>query len=122
MLHGTLELMGLVLETMAGLILGLSFLFPHTLTRWQAFKKGLIESGKIFIGVFPITLLAAFIESFITRLGNTGFQNIPLYISVLLIMILIASWVFIIYYFFIYSKKLSQKVPLEEYLKSTPDL
>lgn len=122
MLHGTLELMGLVLETMAGLILGLSFLFPHTLTRWQSFKKGLMESGKIFIGTFPITLLAAFIESYITRLGNTGFKNTPLIITILLLLILVASWVFIVYYFFIYSKKLTQKVPLEEYLKSKHEI
>lgn len=122
MLHGTLELMGLVLETMAGLILGLSFLFPHTLSRWQAFKKGLMESGKIFIGTFPITLLAAFIESYITRMGNTGFKNTPIFVTILLLLVLVASWVFIIYYFFIFSKKLSQKVSLEEYLKSNNEL
>ncbi len=55
MLHGTLELMGLVLECMAGLILGLSFLFPKTLTRKQSFMKGLNESAKIYIGTVPFT-------------------------------------------------------------------
>lgn len=118
MLHGTLELMGLVIECMAGLILGLSFLFPGTLTRKQALMKGLLEGGKIFIGTIPITLMAAFIESFVTRFGKTGLENINIVVAILLAVVLAASWIFIIWYFYIFSSKIAKKINYEEYLKS----
>jgi uncharacterized membrane protein SpoIIM required for sporulation len=118
MLHGTFELMGLILECMAGLILGLSFLFPDTHTRKQALRKGLIESSKIFIGTIPFTLMAAFIESYITRLGKSGLQNSNIYISVFLVIVFVGCWVFLIWYFFIYSKKVAKQFEVNEYLKS----
>ena len=117
-LHGTFELMGLVLECTAGLILGLSVLFPDTLSRKQAFKKGMFESAKIFIGTIPFTFIAAFIESYITRLGSAGLQSSNLLVSSLLVILFISCWAFLIWYFFIYSRKLAKAIPLEEYLKS----
>ncbi len=117
MLHGTLELMGLILECMAGLILGLSFLFPGTLTRMQSLKKGLLESAKIYIGTMPFTVLAAFIESYVTHLGKSGFSGSNIVIMSLLVIVFVASWVFVIWYFFIYSKKVAKSIPFEEYYK-----
>ena len=117
MLHGTLELMGLILECMAGLILGLSFLFPNTLTRKEALKKGMLESAKIYIGTIPFTILAAFIESYVTHLGKGGFSQANLLIMIVLGIVLIGSWVLVIWYFFIYSKKVAKAFPLEVYLK-----
>jgi uncharacterized membrane protein SpoIIM required for sporulation len=121
MLHGTLELMGLVLEFMAGLILGLSFLFPGTLTRAQARKRGFWESAKIYIGTVPFTILAAFIESYVTHLGKRGiaFSQNNLAVTLLLLAVFIGSWVFVVWYYFIYSRRWSQTVPLNEYLKQT---
>jgi uncharacterized membrane protein SpoIIM required for sporulation len=119
MLHGTLELMGLILECMAGLILGLSFLFPGTLTRMQSLKKGLLESSKIYIGTIPFTILAAFIESYVTHLGKSGFNNANALIMGLLVIVFIGSWIFVVWYFFIYSKKVALNIPLEEYYKET---
>ena len=116
-LHGTFELMGLVLECMAGLILGLSFLFPETLTRKQAIKKGLFESAKIFIGTIPFTFMAAFIESYITRLGVAGLQKSNPLISIILVLIFVFCCFFVVWYFFIYSKKLAKQTPLDQYLK-----
>jgi uncharacterized membrane protein SpoIIM required for sporulation len=118
MLHGTLELMGLVLECMAGLILGLSFLFPQTLTRKQSFMKGLSESAKIYIGTVPFTILAAFIESYITNLGKSGLNNTNPLISIFLVLVLLGSWVFVVWYYFIYSKRISEENALESYLKT----
>ena len=117
MLHGTFELMGLVLECMAGLILGLSFLFPNTLTRKQALRRGMLESAKIYIGTIPFTLLAAFIESYITRLGKSGLDSSNLLVTAILVLVFVGSWVFIIWYFFFYSKKMAREFPLEVYLK-----
>jgi uncharacterized membrane protein SpoIIM required for sporulation len=118
MLHGTFELMGLILECMAGLILGLSFLFPDTHTRKQALRKGLIEGSKIFIGTIPLTFMAAFIESYITRLGKSGFQQSNIVVSIFLLLIFVACWVFLIWYFFIYSKKIAREFSVNEYLKT----
>ncbi|MGL4629751.1 MAG: stage II sporulation protein M [Leadbetterella sp.] len=116
MQHGTLELTGLILECTAGLILGFSFMLPQTLSRKEAFKKGLKESAMIFISTIPITFLAAVIESYVTRFGNAGFKNLNVMVAVLLILIFVASWAFVIWYYFIYSYKLSKKVAYQDYL------
>ena len=109
-LHGTLELMALVLECMAGMILGLSILFPGTLTRQQAFRKGLSQSARIFIGTVPFTFIAAFIESYITRHGSYGItQENPL-LSVGLLLLFLLSWAVLIWYFFIYSRRVARAV------------
>ncbi len=118
MLHGTFELMGLVLECMAGLILGLSFLFPGTLTRKQAFYKGLTESVKIYIGTIPFTIIAAIIESYVTYLGKGGFQSSNILVMIFLSIVFIASWLVVIWYFFIYSKKQAENYPYAKYLES----
>lgn len=107
-LHGTLELMGLVLQCMAGLILGLSMLFPGTLTRPQAFRKGLSESARIYLGTLPFTFIAAFIESYITRYGIYGLGADPIFLNVLLLLVLLISWVILIWYFFIYSRRVAR--------------
>lgn len=117
MLHGTLELFGLILECMAGLILGLSFLFPNSLSRWDALKKGFFESAKIYIGAIPFTILAAFLESYITHLGKAGLRNTNLSVTILLVVIFAGSWFFIIWYYFIYSKNLEKNITYEQYLK-----
>jgi uncharacterized membrane protein SpoIIM required for sporulation len=114
-LHGTLELMALILECMAGLILGLSFLFPGTLTRKQAFRKGLTQSAQIYIGAIPFTLIAAFIESYITRLGTGGFLNAPVYAKIFLFFVFFLSWAILIWYFFIYSKQVARSVSSTAY-------
>ncbi len=117
MLHGTFELMGLVLECMAGLILGLSFLFPGTLTRKQAFRKGLTESVKIFIGTIPFTFMAAVIESFVTNLGKEGLQSTNIILILFLGLIFIGSWLIVIWYFYFYSKTQVEKYPYAQYLE-----
>lgn len=114
-LHGTLELMSLVLECMAGMILGLSALFPGTLTRSQAFRKGLNQSALIYLGTVPFTFIAAFIESYVTRYGSDGLRSDNLVLTVLLALIFVLSWVILIWYFFIYSHRVARSVPDPEY-------
>lgn len=114
-LHGTLELMSLILECTAGLILGLSFMFPGTLTRMQAFKRGLNQSSKIYIGTIPFIVIAAFIESYITRLGSGGLKTGNILNTSLLLLVFIGSWGILIWYFFIYSKKVAESINEIEY-------
>ena len=67
MLHGTIELTSIVIAAAAGFRLGNGLLFPGTYSRIVSFKKGAIDGLKIVMGLVPFFLLAAFIESFITR-------------------------------------------------------
>jgi uncharacterized membrane protein SpoIIM required for sporulation len=105
LVHGTLELTGLILAGAAGLILGKSFLFPGTIKRLDAFKKGAKDGVKIMIGLMPVFGLAAFFEGLITRLYND--------ISILTTAIVSLSVLFVIWYFIIYPIRLSKKLPVQ---------
>lgn len=114
-LHGTLELMALVLECMAGLLLGLSYVFPGTNTRKVAFRQGLQASAKIFMGTVPFTFVAALVESYITRLGSGGVLTGNILITALLILVFLGSWAILVWYFFIYSSRVARGVSDTEY-------
>lgn len=104
-LHGVFEIFGMVVEAMAGLILGASILFPKTLSRLESFKLGFRNSFKIYLSTVPFTILAGLIEGFVTRYA----QTMPL---VLNIIIIFGTLSFIAFYYFIYPhiiiKKLNQ--------------
>jgi uncharacterized membrane protein SpoIIM required for sporulation len=103
--HGTLEITGLIIGAAAGIVLGKSFLFPGTIKRIDAFKQGAKDSIKIVVGLLPVLGLAAFFESFITRLYNN--------ISLLTTIIFALSVLFVIWYFIIYPIRLQQKLLLK---------
>jgi len=65
--HGTIEILAILIEGTAGLVLGASLVFPGTLPRSVSLKLGAIKSLKIFLGCVPLITLAAFIEAFFTR-------------------------------------------------------
>ena len=67
MLHGTIELTSIVIAGAAGFRMGNSLLFPDTYSRLVSFRKGAMDGLKIVMGLVPFFILAAFIESFITR-------------------------------------------------------
>jgi len=104
-LHGVFEIFGMVVEAMAGLILGASILFPKTLSRLESFKLGFRNSFKIYLSTVPFTIFAGLIEGFVTRYA----QTMPL---VLNIVIIFGTLSFIAFYYFIYPfiviKKLNQ--------------
>jgi uncharacterized membrane protein SpoIIM required for sporulation len=93
-IHGTLEILCLVIAGGAGLVLGHGLLFPKTYSRMLAFKNSAKDAMKIALGIVPIILLAAFFESYITR--HTG---MPLALS---ISILAGSLGFMVWYVIIY--------------------
>jgi len=68
--HGTIEILSILIEGTAGLVLGASLIFPGTLPRSVSLKIGAIKSLKIFLGCVPLITLAAFIEAFFTRYTN----------------------------------------------------
>ncbi len=118
-IHGTLEISGMIIEACAGFILARSLLFPGTFTRWQSFKKGVKDAIKICISLVPITITAAFLESYITYLSSNTFDkktNLSLspYVSM---SILAASLLFIIWYFILYPISLHKKLQQHPELK-----
>lgn len=100
--HGTLELTAIVIAAAAGLVLGKSFLFPGTLRRIDAFKRGAKDGVKIMIGLIPVFALAAFFEGFITRLYND--------LSVFTTIITSLSVLFILWYFIVYPIRLGRRM------------
>lgn len=65
--HGTIEIASIIVAGGAGLVLGRSIIFPGTLPRGISLKFGALKGLKVLMGVAPLILIAAFIESFYTR-------------------------------------------------------
>lgn len=93
LMHGALEITGMIVEGGAGLLIGYGLLFPGKMPKKGAFIYYSNHALKIFIGCVPVILLAAFIESYITR--HTDINN---FIRIILI---ISSFLFMITYFFV---------------------
>ncbi len=103
-IHGTLEISAMIISATAGFIIANSILFPGSYKRLDSFKKGLKEAVKIMIIFVPMTLCAAFLESYVTHLMSESFDKdgkggIPAWGSAL---ILASSFIFIVWYFVIY--------------------
>jgi len=111
-IHGTLEISGMIIEACAGFMLARSILFPGTYSRWQSFKKGVKDAMKICVSLIPITILAAFLESYITYLSSNTFDrstNTSLSTAVSM-SILAVSFIFIVWYFVIYPIVLEKRI------------
>jgi uncharacterized membrane protein SpoIIM required for sporulation len=100
-LHGTLEISSIILAGGAGLTLGSGFLFPGTYSRLQAFQITAMRSLKLMLGIAPIFVLAAIIESFLTR-----YTEVP---DLLRLFLIVLSAFVIIGYFVIYPWMKSKK-------------
>lgn len=100
-IHGTLEILSIIIAGGAGLVLGHGLLFPKTYTRLAAFRNSAKDATKIALGILPIIVLAAFFESFITR-----HTEMPMYLS---ITILASSLIFMVWYVIIYPIQLHKR-------------
>ena len=105
-IHGTLELSAIVIAGGAGFMLGNSILFPGTFSRRQSIQKAANLGVKIIFGLIPIFLLAAFLESYITRL-----TEMPLALK---LVIIILSLVFVVWYYVIYPITISREAKYME--------
>ena len=101
-IHGTLEISSIIMAGAAGLIVGNSILFPGTCKRLHSLRRGARDGLKIMIGILPLLLMAAFLESFVTR-----YSTMPRWISA---SILLASLSFVLWYFAIYPIRLQKKM------------
>ncbi len=100
-IHGTLEIFAIIVAGGAGIVIGNSIVFPGTYSRLQSFRSGAVKGTKMITGLIPVFLTAAFLEGFVTR-----YTEIPYLVKFTIIGL---SILFIIFYFFIYPKKLYSK-------------
>lgn len=103
-IHGTIEISCIVIAGAAGLILGNSILFPGTYSRMTSMRRGAMDGMKIMIGISPLIVTAAILESYVTR-----HTDMPVWMSV---SILACSAIFMIWYVCIYPRSLKKNLNL----------
>lgn len=101
-LHGTFEIFGMVVEAMAGLVLGASVLFPKTFSRINSLKIGFKDSIKIFLSTVPFTIMAGIIEGFITRYALD--MHISINLMIIFGSLLLIGGYYIVYPFIVHRK------------------
>lgn len=104
--HGTIEIACIVIAGGAGLKLGKSIILPKTFKRNESFRVGALQGIKIMIGIFPLLILAGFIEGYFTR-----HTEAPTYIRVISIAI---SLFIMIGYFIVLPRRIAKKHNLSE--------
>jgi uncharacterized membrane protein SpoIIM required for sporulation len=101
-IHGTLEIPSIVLAGGAGFIMGGGVLFPGTYSRQQSLARAARDAMKLALGLVPIIVVAAFLESFVTR-----HTEMPVALS---LSIIGGSAAFIIWYFGIYPVQVQRRL------------
>ena len=101
-LHGTIEIWSIVMAGTAGIVMGNSIFFPKTYTRRDSFRLGAELGGKIMLGLVPFFLIAAFIESFVTR-----YATMPLLLKLIIIL---GSLALVVHYFVLYPYFVEKKL------------
>lgn len=107
-IHGTLEISSIILSGAAGLIIGNSILFPGSHKRLHSLMRGAKDGLKLMIAIVPLLLIAAFLEGFVTRYS---YSSMPRWTSIL---ILAASFTFIMWYFVWYPIQVQRKTKAEK--------
>lgn len=107
-LHGTLEMSCMVIAGAAGITMGNGLVFPGTYTRLQSFMLSSRRGVKIMLGIAPIIIFAAFIESFVTR-----YTELPTIIRASLIAV---SLFFILGYFVFYARKKGLQLTAKKFI------
>ena len=121
-IHGTLEILALIISSTAGFIIAHSILFPGTYSRMLSFKRGIKDALKIMIVLVPVFIMAAFFESYVTHLMSNTYSNeknqgIPVWVSAI---ILAGSLSFIVWYFIIYPIQLHKKNIIQQSASNKP--
>jgi uncharacterized membrane protein SpoIIM required for sporulation len=111
-MHGTLEMSAMIIAGAAGLSMGNGLVFPGTYTRIQSFMISSRRGIKILMGVVPIIILAAIIESFVTR-----YTDLP---NVIRLCVIFFSLFFILAYFVWYPWRKSKAGFSKDIAKDTP--
>ena len=108
-IHGSMEIFAIVIEGAAGLILGASILFPKTFSRKISFMQGFRDGVKILISTFPFTVVAGFLEGYVTRYSDS-MPNV-LSVGIILVTLSIISYYYLIYPFVV-NRKVKVHAPI----------
>lgn len=98
-IHGTLEIWAIIMAGAAGFSVGHSFMFPQTYSRVYSLMLGVKRGLKLVIGMVPVFIVAALLESFVTR-----HTDMPDWSRIAIILL---SLCFIVWYFYIYPRKIN---------------
>lgn len=93
-IHGTLEISAIILAGAAGITMGKGLIFPETYSRLQSFQISARRGVKMMLGIFPVFVIAGFIEGFITRHTDTP--------DIIRFLFIILCFIFVIFYYVIY--------------------
>ncbi|MFT3679751.1 MAG: stage II sporulation protein M [Ferruginibacter sp.] len=111
-IHGTLEILSIVIASAAGLIIANGILFPGTFSRLHSFKAAVKDSLKVMVVLVPVFIMAAFLESYVTHLMSNTYDReknagLPVWAGA---MILFLSLSFITWYFVIHPIRLNRQL------------
>ncbi len=93
MQHGTIEISTMVIAGCAGIVMGNGWLFPGTYSRIESFKRSAKRGLKVLVSSMPLTVIAGFIEGFITRHTEAP---LSLRIGVLVVSALLIIWLYVV--------------------------
>ena len=99
--HGSMEIPAIIISGGAGLMMGSGLVFPGTYTRLQALRLSARNSIRIMAAVTPIILIAALIESLITRFTELS--------DAFRLVFILLQLGFIVFYFVIYPLRIGRK-------------
>ena len=103
-IHGTIEILAIIIAGAAGIVLGNGLLFPKTYKRSTSMQISAKRSLRILLGTVPLFIIAGLLESFVTRL-----TDLPTFVKVLIIgfSFLFVLTMYVIYPYF-YNKRISK--------------
>lgn len=111
-IHGAFEIPAIILAGAAGMTMGNGLVFPKTLTRVQSLSISAKRGMKIMIGIFPVIVIAAFIEGFATR--HTEWHTL------IKLGIILCCFSIILFYFIVYPFIVARKFHLSNGLQEKP--
>lgn len=94
--HGTIEILSIIIAGAAGLTLAKGIIMPGTFPRFQAVQVATNNGLKIMLGLVPFFIVAALIESYITRLTDLPLL-IRLGVIIASLMLMFGYWVYLPY-------------------------
>lgn len=113
-MHGAIEISLIAIEGAAGFVLGKGLLLPGNLPRMTAFKLSARRGIKLLIGSIPLIVLAAVIESFVTRFTDLH--------DLIRLGFILLSFALVAYTFFIYPKRVAKRGFLPEVIDNDQNL
>ncbi len=102
-IHGTVEILSLILAATAGFIIAGGILFPGTHTRLRSLRYSAGNALRIMVVLVPLFILASLLENYVTYLVGaaavqTGSPGIPFWINLAILLLSLAGlcWYFIL--------------------------